>query len=107
MKRTPILYVGPVDIEGEGVYSIVAQAAKGFRFVLRNYGVEDKARADRMAARIKAVGSIDVEQWNDHWPEYGSEAYEAEAADAYLYAEGLRGGFVSEADIPDNIRTLL
>jgi hypothetical protein len=107
MTRTPILYVGPVDIEGEGIYSIVAQAARGFRFVLRNYGVEDKARADRMAAKIMAVGSIDPEQWNDHWPEYGSEAYMAESEEAYMYAEGIRAGHIGEGDVPDNIRTLL
>ena len=107
MKRIPILYVGPVDIEGEGIFSIVAQAAKGFRFVLRNYGVDEEARADRMAARIRAVGSIDPEMWNDHWPEYGSEAYEAQSVEAFLDAEGLRGGLIAEADVPDNIRTLL
>ncbi len=107
MNRTKIIEAGAVDIDGNGFYSLVAEAADGSRFILGNYGHRDADRVAKLAAKVQAAGSIDADLWIDHWPRYGSEAYEADAREASFYAEGIRLGLATEADAPTNIRTLL
>jgi hypothetical protein len=107
MNRTKIIEAGAVDIDGNGFYSLVAEAADGSRFILGNYGHKDADRVAKLATKVQAAGSINADLWIDHWPRYGSSAYEADALEASFYAEGIRFGSVAEADVPDNIRTLL
>lgn len=106
-KRHPIAYAEAVDLDGVGIYRVVAENKNGFRWVLGNYGHKDADRVARLAAKVQAAGTIDIDLWVPHWPRYGSDAYEAEAFEASMYAEGIRAGFVNEADVPANIRTLL
>jgi len=60
-----------------------------------------------MAARVTAEGSINAELWLDHYPRYGSEAYEAQSEEAYMAAQMIRAGHAHEGDFADSIRTLL
>ena len=107
MNRTKIITAGALDLEGNGYYCVVAEAANGARFVLTGFVTRDKDRAYRMGDRVSAKGSINADLWVDGYPRYGSEAYEAEAAEAYMYAGAIRAGLAHEDDAPSNIRTLL
>lgn len=107
MNRTKIIEAGAVDIDGNGFYSLLAEAADGSRFILGNYGHRDADRVARLAAKVQAEGSINEDLWIGHHPRYGSEAYEADAREASFYADGLRLCAISEADVPDNLRTML
>jgi hypothetical protein len=107
MNRTKIIEASAVDIDGNGFYSVVAEAKDGQRFILGNYGHRDADRVARLAAKVQAGGSINADLWIDHYPRYGSEAYEFEAREASFYAEGIRFGSVTESDAPTNVRTLL
>jgi hypothetical protein len=107
MNRTKIIEAGAVDIDGNGFYSLVAEAADGSRFILGNYGHRDADRVAKLAAKVQAEGSINADLWIDHWPRYGSSAYEADAREASFYADGLRSGMIQMDQVPDNIRTLL
>lgn len=107
MNRTKIIEASAVDIDGAGIYRVVAETARGFRFILANYGHRDADRVARLAAKVQAEGSINADLWVDHWPRYGSEAYEDQAFEASCYAEGIRNGVISEADVPSHLATLL
>jgi len=65
----------------------------------------DAALADAVCDK----GSINPDKWVFHRAIYGSPAFEAEEAEAHMYATAIRSGACSEDDplIPTNIRTLL
>ena len=107
MNRTKIIEASAVDIDGNGFYSVVAEAKDGQRFILGGYGHKNADRVARLAAKVQAGGSINSDLWIDHYPRYGSEAYEFEAREASFYADGIRFGVIGEADVPANICTLL
>jgi hypothetical protein len=102
-----IIEAGAVDLQGNGYYSVVAETASGSRFILAGYAHRNADRVAALAAKVQAFGKINADLWLDHHPRYGSEAYEAESAEAHMYADGLRSGMIGEGDVPDNIRTLL
>jgi hypothetical protein len=105
MNRTQIArcYSGETDIN---TIAAIAETASGRRFLqLHNFSTVESAQ--RFADRVKAAGSIDEQHWAELDPVYGSEASADEQAEASLYAEGLRSGVIGEADVPENIRTLL
>lgn len=104
---TKIIEASAVDIQGDGRYVVVAETSNGARFILAGYAHRDADRVAAMAAKVQAKGSINADLWIDHWPRYGSAAYEDESGEAFMYAEGIRHGLIAEADVPDNIRTLL
>lgn len=108
MERTPITEAGALDIDGNGNYSVVASTAVGNNFVLA-HAFESAAAAEATARKVEAAGSIDEDCWVFWRTTYGSAAFEAEEAEAYLYASAIRSGACSEDDpsIPNNIRTLL
>jgi hypothetical protein len=107
-ERTEITDSGAVDIEGAGTYSVVASTADGNNFVLCHRFYSEGA-AEVVARKVKRAGSIDEDCWVFWRTTYGSPAFEAEEAEAYLYAGSIRSGVISEDDpaIPANIRTLL
>jgi len=105
-NRIIIKRAGAGDLFGAGVFNILAETARGERFVFgRTF--HDEAAADRFAARVERAGSIDPTLWADFYPTYGSEAYEAEEAEASMYAGSLSRGVGSLDEVPANIRTLL
>ena len=107
MNRTKIIEAGAVDLNGNGYYSVVAETSKGQRFILAGYAKRDADRVAALAAKVQVEGSINADLWVDGYPRYGSDAYEAEAAEASMYAGAIRAGLAHEDDAPHNIRTLL
>ena len=95
------------DPDGEGHFVVVAEGKRGDRWVLAGYCHRDEARVDKMAAKVKASGSINLELWVDTYPCYGSQACEDEQAEASLYSQALSSGWIGEADVPEAFRTLL
>ena len=108
MTRTPITDAGSVDTEGNGNYSVVADTSAGNNFILC-HAFESKTDAEAVARKVRAAGSIDEAHWVFWRTTYGSAAFEAEEAEAHMYANSIRSGACSEDDpsIPANIRTLL
>ena len=108
MERTTIIDAGASDIDGNGNYSVVASTAIGNNFVLA-HAFESAAAAEATARKVKAAGSIDEDRWVFWRTIYGSAAFAEEEAEAFVYANAIRSGALSEDDpsIPDNIRTLL
>jgi hypothetical protein len=108
MTRTPIITSDAVDIEGNGVFDVVASTPHGKNFVLR-HNFDSETAAEVVARKVNEVGSIDESRWSFWRTTYGSAAYEVEEAEAHMYAESIRSGACSEDDpsIPANIRTLL
>jgi hypothetical protein len=103
MDRTPIIAAGAVDIVGKGTYFVAAEAANGARFILLGYGTQDKARADKLAARVTAAGSIDEELWGYHYPRYGSEAWAVENEAACDAQDMIRAGYAHEDDFAGTV----
>ena len=110
MNRTKIIncYAG----DTESYFTVIAETAEGRRLASFPNGTAPGMfptleRAERFAARVDAAGSIDEQHWIELDPIYGSPAYEGQAFEAAAYAESLRSGAISEADVPDNLRTLL
>jgi|TARA_R110002020_G_C15809071_1_gene731978 hypothetical protein len=108
MKRTPIIDAGAVDTQGNGHYSLAASTAGGENFLLC-HSFDSEEDVEALAVKVREVGSIDEDLWVFWRTTYGSAAYEAEEAEAALYASSIRSGVCSEDDpnIPDNIRVLL
>lgn len=106
MNRTKISAAYAGDIYGNDTFVVVSQTRAGNRYILK-HTFPTAERADKFAARVQRAGLIDLDHWVDHTPVYGSPAWEAESVDAFIYAEGLRGGLISEDDLPGNVRTLL
>ena len=108
MKRTLIIDAGAVDTQGNGHYSLYASTAAGNNFIL-SHSFDSEEDAEALAVKVREVGSIDEDLWVFWRTTYGSAAYEAEEAEAALYASSIRSGVCYEDDpsIPDNIRELL
>ena len=88
------------------VHLVFATTKRGERFVL-HHRFKTYAKAEATAIRVMEDGTIDPELWNSTYPVYGSAAYEDESFEASMYADSIRAGHMSEADVPDYIRTLL
>ena len=108
MERTQIIDAGVVDTQGNGHYSVVASTSVGNNFILC-HAFESEGAAEAVAHKVRDAGSIDEARWVFWRTTYGSAAFEAEEAEAFMYASAIRSGACSENDpsIPDNIRTLL
>lgn len=105
MIRTNIdcCYAGTTDVSTNAV---VAETGSGRRF-LHTHNFATLAGAERMVARVIEAGYINEDHWVEIDPVYGSEAFSDQEAEAYIYAEALRAGHITEAEVPDVIRTLL
>ena len=108
MTRTPIITSDAVDIEGNGVFDVVASTPGGDNFILRHH-FDSESAAEAVARKVDKVGSIDEDHWIWWRTTYGSPAFEVEEAEAHMDATAIRSGACSEDDpsIPANIRTLL
>ena len=108
MERTPIIDAGAVDTQGNGHYAVCASTAAGHNFLLCHH-FDSREAAEATAHKVRDAGSIDEARWVFWRTTYGSAAFEAEEAEAFMYASAIRSGACSENDpsIPDNIRTLL
>lgn len=108
MERTQITDANAVDTQGNGHYSVVASTAAGNNFILC-HSFDSEEAAEATAHKVRDAGSIDEARWVFWRTTYGSAAFEAEEAEAFMYASAIRSGACSENDsaIPDNIRTLL
>lgn len=108
MERTPITDADAVDTQGNGYFSVVASTATGNNFVLC-HSFDSEGAAKATARKVREAGSIDEARWVFWRTTYGSAAFEAEEAEAHIYASAIRSGAASEDDpmIPDTIRELL
>lgn len=108
MERTPITDADAVDTQGNGYFSVIASTATGNNFVLC-HSFDSEGAAKATARKVREAGSIDEARWVFWRTTYGSAAFEAEEAEAHMYASAIRSGACSEDDpaIPDTIRELL
>jgi hypothetical protein len=108
MSRTPITNACAADLDGDGVFYVVASTAHGNNYVL-DYRFDDEESARALGRKVAAAGSIDESRWVFLRTVYGSAAFEVEEAEASLYANAIRSGSLHEDDpaIPGNIRELL
>lgn len=91
---------------GQGAgWLVMAETAKGEVF-LHNQ-VFDQKTAEKLAGLVASTRAIDLDHWTLWRTIYGSEAFQAEEAEAAIYAESLRRGMISEADVPETIMALL
>lgn len=63
------------------VHVVVAEGADGTRWV---HGQYEPAVAERLAARVRAAGRIDLTLWSESYAVYGSAAYLRNQADDVL-----------------------
>jgi hypothetical protein len=96
-----------IDLMGDGYNQVLAETADGQRFILSGFSHRDLDRVEAMAKRVRDRGYINLAHWVETWPRYGSDAFLNEEAEAGMWASAIRDGFANEADVPDNLRTLL
>ena len=108
MNRIPIINACAGDLDGDGVFYVVASTAHGDNYVL-DYRFDDEESARALGRKVAAAGSIDEFLWVFLRTTYGTPAFEAEESEASLYANAIRSGSLHEDDptIPGNIRELL
>lgn len=92
--------------EYDGQFGIVAETAEGRRFFHR-HAFKSLANATRRAFDVVAAGSITEERWVESYPIYGSDAQQAEEAEAGEYAYALSRGHGSMADVPEYLQSYL
>jgi len=101
-----ISQAGAIDVNGSGNWTVAADTPRGDVYLLA-HNWEDERRAEAFSKRVMERGTIDPDRWV-HWRTvYGSDAFQEEEAEAYMYASSLRAGVGRLEDVPENIRTLL
>lgn len=102
------LLVGSVDYGShDGChFQVEVISPDGRRFRYQDSRLSEGS-ARRLVLRVREHGYFHPEFWHEHYPVYGSPAFEGQERQAHFWSQHVRGGHCSLDDVPSSLRSLL
>lgn len=90
----------------DGLFLVLAEENGGQRHLHERTDLTEP-QAAALAKKVTEAGIINLDHWHYFAPRYGSEAYEDESDEAFVYVAAVRAGHAHESDIPEMYRAHL